>query len=192
MSFAWLDVVVIAFVAISVLVGIFRGLVKEVLSLTSWVLAAFIAYQNGEIAASYLELYIKESMLALAIAYVAVFLIALIGLSVVSYLISRLFNATGMSAIDRSLGSMFGAVRAAAIMGILILIGHFLNLNDQSWWTDSQLLDYFIPVADWITSYLPESIVDKIQHTSTPSAAEAAAVIESTISTDAAATMTTQ
>ncbi len=164
MSFAWLDILVIAFVAISILVGIFRGFVKEVLSLTSWVVAAFIAYRYGETAATYLSPYIKEPMLALGAAYVAVFLVALIGLSIVSYMISRLFSATGISAIDRSVGSVFGAVRAAVILGVLILIGHFLNLNEQSWWKDLQLLEYFEPVAEWIKSYLPDSIVDKITH----------------------------
>ncbi len=170
MSFAWLDIVVIAFVAISILVGIFRGFVKEILSLSSWVLAAFIAYNFGELAASYVTPYISEPTLALAIAYVVVFLLALIAFSIVSYLISKLFSATGMSAIDRSLGSVFGAVRAAVIMGFLILIGHFLNLQEQSWWQDSQLLEYFQPVADWIKSYLPGDVVNKIEHATSTSA----------------------
>lgn len=175
MSFAWLDTVVIAFVTISIWVGIFRGFVKEVLSLTSWVLAVFIAFRfggvvasylapYGELVASYLASYGEEPVWAKPAAYVAVFLVALIALSMISYLINKSFSATGMSVVDRSLGSVFGAVRAAAIMGILILIGHFLNLQEQSWWKDSQLLEYFQPIADWIKIYLPDWVIQKIEH----------------------------
>ncbi len=164
MSLALIDIVLIVFVVISILIGIYRGLVKEILSLGAWALAALAAYRFGVQASAYVKPYIAEPNLALIVAYVAVFLIALIALSIISFMISKLFSASGMSGIDRSLGSVFGALRAAVIIGILILVAHFLTLDSQPWWQESQLIAYFEPVADWIKSYLPESIVQKIDH----------------------------
>lgn len=162
MSLQVLDVLLIIFFSISILIGIYRGLVKEVLSIGSWVLAGLVAFKFGEQAAVFIKPYIKQEPLDLAIAYVGVFIIALILFSIVSHLVSQLFASSGMSGIDRSLGSIFGALRAAVIVAVLVLVGRFMAMDQQQWWTESQLLPHAEPLVEAIKSYLPEDIVKKI------------------------------
>ncbi|MEE9446781.1 MAG: CvpA family protein [Arenicellales bacterium] len=163
MNLAWIDIAVIAFFAISILIGIYRGFVKEILSLGSWVLAALLAFKFGEQAAVYVKPYITQAPLDLAVAYVGVFLISLVAFSIISHIIGQIFSASGMSGIDRSLGSVFGALRAAAVISILILVARFMALDQQQWWLDSEFLVYFEPIVEWIKTYLPEDILKKIE-----------------------------
>ncbi len=163
MNMPWIDIVIIAIFAMSILIGIYRGLVKETLSVASWVLAAFAAFQFGEQASEYIKPYVKQEPLDLAIAYVAVFLVALILFSIISHIISQLFESSGMKGVDRSIGSLFGILRAAAIIVALILVGRFMAMDNQQWWIDSKFIPYFEPLVDWFKSYLPVDIISKIE-----------------------------
>lgn len=163
MNMPLIDIIIIAFFAISILIGVYRGFVKEVLSVTSWVLAAVIAFKFGEQASVYVKPYIKQEPLDLAVAYVAVFLLTLIAFSVISHIISQIFNSSGMTGFDRSLGSLFGALRAAIVIAILIMVGRFMALDNQQWWLDSGFLDYFEPLVEWLKTFIPADIVAKIE-----------------------------
>ncbi len=163
MSLPWIDIAIIALFAISILIGIYRGFVKETLSVVSWGLAAVVAFRYGEQASTYIKPYIPQEPLDLAIAYVAVFLISLIVFSVISHLISQIFDSSGMKGIDRSIGSIFGAIRAAAIIVLLVLVGRFMAMDNQQWWMDSQFIPYFEPLVEWLKSFLPADIISKIE-----------------------------
>ncbi len=162
MIFTAVDLGLIALFVISMLVGIYRGLVKEILSLISWVAAAWVAFVYGPAAAEFVRPYVSQPPLDLAIAYVLVFVAALIVLSIISFLIGKLFSATGLSGIDRTLGMIFGLLRAALVVGAVILVGRFMAFEEHSWWTDAHLLDYFEPVTEWIKTYLPAKISDQL------------------------------
>ena len=163
MNMPWIDLVIIAFFVISILIGIYRGFVKETLSVASWALAAFMAFKFGEQASVYIKPYITQEPLDLAIAYVAVFLVSLIVFAVISHIISQIFASSGMTGIDRSIGSIFGALRAAVILVVLILVGRFMAMDNQQWWLDSQIIPYFEPLVEWFKSFLPVDIIAKIE-----------------------------
>ncbi len=91
------------------------------------------------------------------------FLIALIVFSIIAHIISQLFAATGMTGIDRSIGSIFGAVRAAVIVVVLILVGRFMAMDNQTWWSESQFIPFFEPLVEWFKSFLPADVVTKIE-----------------------------
>lgn len=157
MNFLWIDIAIVAIFAISILVGMYRGFVREILSVLSWVAAAVVAFMYGEMAKDWVNGYVNNPDLALAISYVIIFLAALIVFSIISYLIGRIFSATGMSGIDRSLGTVFGALRAAVIVALVMLVGRFMSFDEHGWWSGSELLAYFEPLADWIHAQLPEN-----------------------------------
>jgi len=163
MNMPWIDIVIIAFFAISILIGVYRGFVKETLSVASWVLAAFVAFRFGEQASVYIKPYVTKEPLDLAIAYVAVFLVSLILFAIISHIISQIFESSGMKGIDRSIGSIFGALRAAVIIVVLILVGRFMAMDNQQWWIDSGFIPYFEPLVEWFKSYLPADIIAKIE-----------------------------
>ena len=163
MNLPLIDIAIFAFFIISILIGIYRGFVKEALSVVAWILAVVAAFAFGELVSVYIQPFIKQEPLNLAVAYVVVFLIAIIILSIVAHIISQLFASFGMKGIDRTMGGIFGIVRAALVVAMLILVGRFMAMDNHQWWTDSSILEYFEPTAEWLKSYLPADVIKKIQ-----------------------------
>jgi len=157
------DIVIIAIVLISLLIGLFRGFIREVLSLLSWVVSLWIAYTYATLGAVYLEPYIDQPPLRVVAAFAGIFIVALILISIVSYLVYRLLSITGISGVDRSLGTLFGVVRGIVIVAVFILGAAFMDFTSQPWWQDSLLVNYFLPVSEFIRSLLPADLADYVK-----------------------------
>jgi membrane protein required for colicin V production len=154
------DIFIIVTLVISLLIGLFRGFIREILSLLSWLGALWLGYAYATLGASYLEPYITQPPLRVVVAFAAIFIVALIGFSIISYLLYRLLSIAGVSGVDRSLGMLFGLVRGFVIVALLILAATFMDFTSQPWWKDSLLVQYFIPVTDLIRSLLPSDIAE--------------------------------
>jgi membrane protein required for colicin V production len=152
------DIVIIVIVVISLGIGLFRGFIREILSLCSWLGALWLGYVYATMGAAYLEPYISQPPLRVVVAFASIFVVALIGFSIVSYLLYRLLSIAGVSGVDRSLGMLFGLVRGFVIVSLLILASTFMDFTSQPWWTNSLLVQYFNPVTDMIRSLLPSDI----------------------------------
>lgn len=161
------DIAIIVVIAISFLIGLFRGFIREILSLFSWLGAIWVAYQYVSQGAQYLEAYIAQPPLRIVVAFAGIFIIALISFSIISYLLYRLLSIAGVSGVDRSLGSLFGLIRGFVIVTLLILAANFMDFSSQPWWKDSLLVDYFKPLTDFVISLLPDNIVAFVKPAST-------------------------
>lgn len=155
---ALVDIAIIVIIVVSVLVGIFRGFIRELLSLVSWVIAAWLAYRFAEPVSAWLAPYIEQPPLRIVAAFIALFLAVLLALSIISYLIHRTFSAVGIGGVDRSLGALFGVVRGVAIIALLVLAARFMAFTEHSWWTEARLVDYFNPLAEMLRSLLPPDL----------------------------------
>ena len=154
------DIAIIAIVIISMLIGIFRGFIREILSLFSWLGALWLAYTYATSGGTYLEPYIDQPPLRVVVAFAGIFICALIAFSIVSYLLYRLLAIAGISGVDRSLGMLFGLLRGIIVVSLLILASVFMDFTSQPWWQDALLVDYFTPVTEFIRSLLPDDIAD--------------------------------
>lgn len=152
------DFAIVAIVLISLLVGMFRGFIREALSLASWIVALWVAYLYATAGATYLEAHINQLPLRVTAAFTAIFVVALIGASVVSHLLCRLFAVSGISGLDRSLGLLFGAGRGALIVAALILAAIFMDMAAQPWWRESLLVAHFTPLTDLLRSLMPQEV----------------------------------
>ena len=152
------DIVIIVIVVISLGIGLFRGFIREILSLCSWLGALWLGYFYATMGAAYLEPYVSQPPLRVVVAFASIFVVALIGFSIVSYLLYRLLSIAGVSGVDRSLGMLFGLVRGFVIVSLLVLAATFMDFTSQPWWTDSLLVQYFNPVTDLIRSLLTPDI----------------------------------
>lgn len=153
------DITIVVIILISLFVGLFRGFIREVLSLFSWIAALWIAYAYAVAGAVYLQPYIDQTPLRVVTAFAGIFVVALILISILSYLIYRILSVAGISGVDRSLGMFFGLLRGIAIVAVLILAATFMNFVSLPWWQGSLLVDYFNPVTDFIQSLLPADII---------------------------------
>ena len=119
-ALAFFDWVLLAVAAVSVLVGLWRGFVFEVLSLAGWVAAWFAAQWASPQLAPHLPVGAPGSALNLAAALAICFVLALMVWSLLARLVRLLIHATPLSIFDRLLGAGFGALRAA-VLGLVVV-----------------------------------------------------------------------
>jgi membrane protein required for colicin V production len=159
------DYFILSIIALSVIIGVWRGFLREALSLTAWVVAFAVGIFFVEDAAAYLTSHVSVPSARLILAFGGLFLATLFVGGVLNILISQVVLRTRLSAIDRGLGSIFGALRAFAIVSVVVLLAGLTPLPGDPWWRQSQLLPYFEPLAIWLRDLLPS---EYLEHFSIP------------------------
>jgi membrane protein required for colicin V production len=115
-TFSWVDWVLLAVLGLSIVVGLWRGLMFEVLSLLGW-LAAYIAAQwFAPLAAPYVPVGAAGSGLNQGAAFAAVFIGALVVWGLSARLVRLLVHATPLNVVDRALGAGFGLLRGGVLL----------------------------------------------------------------------------
>ncbi|MEM7079834.1 MAG: CvpA family protein [Pseudomonadota bacterium] len=144
---AGLDILLGIVIVLSAAIGLVRGLVKEVLSLVSWLLAFVIAlYFAGQLASMLPASWGGESI-RYGIAFVGLFVITLIATGIAQWLISLLITSTGLSGTDRLLGFLFGSVRGV-VVAVVLLMGLREVAADAPWWEASRLRAPLLSLED--------------------------------------------
>jgi membrane protein required for colicin V production len=160
-DFNWVDAVLLAALLVSILVGLWRGIVFEVLSLAGWV-AAFVAAQLwGEEVARWLPVGTPGSALNHGVGIAATFLAALIVWGIGTRIVRMLVRATPLSGIDRVLGSVFGVARAI-VLGLAVATVVLMTPAARS--ADWQR-SYSGPwLTRWVMSLKPMLPADVVRH----------------------------
>lgn len=110
------DLGVLGVLAVSALLGVARGFVRELLGVGAWIAAAYAALLYGPALVPFAERTIGNPDLADPAAYIAVFLGVLIVLSIAANLIGRAVRFSLLGGLDRVLGAVFGLARGAALV----------------------------------------------------------------------------
>ena len=134
---------------VSALISLMRGFVKEALSLVIWVVAGMVAWLFGGSLAHYFSPYIQSESLQVVAACAALLVATLIAGAVISFILSRLIQATGLSGTDRFLGIFFGAARGALLVAGGVGLMDLSPLVREPAWRDSALIPHFLLVANW-------------------------------------------
>lgn len=132
------DYGVIVILLASLALGMWRGLIGEVLALLAWVLAVLAAWQFGAEVGGLITAIADPGMRVLA-GYALVFVGVLIVLGLVRLAIRGLLKALGLSAVDRVLGVFFGVARGLLIVLVLVAIGGMTSAPKQPWWAEARL-----------------------------------------------------
>jgi membrane protein required for colicin V production len=134
---AVVDWVVMAVLAVSVLLGLWRGLVYEVLSVLNWVAAFVLAQWLAPRAAELMPLGHAGEAIRYAAGFVVVFIGALFLGGLVAWLAKKVIAAAGLAPVDRVLGAAFGVVRGTVIVLAVAVLVHLTGLKNSGWWTES-------------------------------------------------------
>ena len=164
MAIAWIDVVIISLIALSAILSLFRGFVKEALALISWLVALWVAMAFYEEFAVWLSQWITVPSAQKVTAFGVLFVCVLLLGAMVNYLAGKLVDKTGLTGTDKMLGVVFGVARGAVIVAILVLLAGLTPLPQDPWWQDSQFLGYFEDLAVWMRDFLPSEIADNISY----------------------------
>ncbi|MBV7486301.1 CvpA family protein [Bordetella sp. BOR01] len=152
------DFVVMAILAVSGLLGLLRGLLKEVLSLMAFVLAFIAAIWWGPTVYGWLEAYIETAMLRMGVAYAAVFIVVLLGVGLVNMTLAALIRTTGLTPADHGLGAIFGLARGLLIVLVLVALGGYTPLPQEPWWQDAMFSHSATEAVKQVKLWLPPSL----------------------------------
>jgi len=144
------DWIIVAIVAISGLISLWRGFVREALSLVIWIAATSIALFFSDLLSGHLAVWIDTPSLRKVAAFVILFVATLIVGGLISHIIAALVKMTGLTGTDRVLGMVFGVSRGLLIvLALLILVPPIVPINQDLWWTESSLIPHFLMMQDW-------------------------------------------
>lgn len=168
------DYAIIAILAVSAVVGIVRGFLREAIALATWIAALIVAWRYSAVLEPYLGGLLSEPTVRLwtsrAILLVAVLLVgAGIGALAVHLVRTSLFSGT-----DKFLGFLFGLLRGLVIFAVLVIFCQTLRLDGERWWRRSTLLPYGEDIAGVVRSLVGEALERRAVRRSEPAAALAA------------------
>jgi membrane protein required for colicin V production len=150
------DYAVLAVTGFSVLLGVLRGLSREVIALAAWVIAFVAAGALGDDVAPLLAQQITDESWRMLAAVVAVFFAALIVMSLIAMMVSRLIKSAGLGVEDRALGGIFGLTRGLMVVLTMVLLAGFTALPRQPVWKDAMLAAPLVKLAQAAKQWLPQ------------------------------------
>ena len=145
----WVDIGLAAFLALSVVVGLMRGFVFELLSLVGWFAAFFAGRWLASMLQPYIHVGVPGSTLNYGVTFAVVFLIALVLWSLGARLVRALIRATPLSPLDRLLGAGFGLLRGLVVLLLVAAVVAVSPMAKAAAWQRSQ-------GAVWLTALLQE------------------------------------
>ena len=116
------DIIVIAVVALSTLIAFLRGFVREMLTVGSWIGAALVTIYGFPIVQGRFEQWISNKLAAHVVCGAALFIGSLIVFSILSNFLARFVRGSALTAVDRSLGLLYGLVRGAVLVSLAYMI----------------------------------------------------------------------
>jgi membrane protein required for colicin V production len=154
----WTDYIILAVLGLSVLIGLWRGLISEVLALAVWAAAFWVAWTFGPAVSAHFEHTISLPSARVIVGYGICFVAVLILGALVRLAIARLVESTGLSGTDRLLGMLFGLARGVLLVTLLVFLLGFTAFTRDPWWRDSQLLPQFQGMAAWLGQHVPDDV----------------------------------
>jgi membrane protein required for colicin V production len=152
------DYIVLAILGVSALLGLLRGLIKEVLSLIAYAAAFMAAIWWGPRVSLWITSYIDNDLLRTAAAYAAVFIVTLLLVGLVNITLGSLIQKTGLTPADHGLGMLFGCLRGALIVVVLVALAGYTELPKEAWWRDARLSGTAVKAVLQIKQILPPSL----------------------------------
>ncbi|MEF9942984.1 MAG: CvpA family protein [Burkholderiaceae bacterium] len=153
-----IDWFIVGLVALSTLVGLGRGMVRELLALAGWAVAVFLALHFAAPVGEWLPIESLGPLVRTLIAAVLIVMASLLGAAVVGALLRSLMVAAKLSMEDRVLGGVFGLVRGVVVIAALVFFAGLSSAPAQGWWHDSIVLPRVEAGVQWILPWLPEPI----------------------------------
>jgi membrane protein required for colicin V production len=159
----WVDFVIIGILALSAVIGLARGLIREVLSLAIWVVAVFAAWTFHRPLADQLTPWLSTPSVRIGVAFIVLVLVVLILGAILGQLLTTLVDKTGLTGTDRLLGVVFGAARGALLVALLVYLAALTPIPEDPWWAQSRLIGHFQTLADRLLAMIPPELAAKLK-----------------------------
>jgi uncharacterized membrane protein required for colicin V production/cell division septation protein DedD len=141
MAFNQVDIVILIITVLSSAFGLWRGLIKEVLSLLTWIAALLVSRVYSEPLAGWMTGMIENDGIRYVSAFAILFFIVMMFGTFLNSLLSKLLSVTGLKLADRLLGAGFGVARGVIIVLVIMFIASMF-VSETELWQQSQLVPY--------------------------------------------------
>ena len=138
------------------LLGAWRGLVYEVLSVLGWALSFYAAYYYAPVVAGMLPMQASSEPVRYAAAFVLIFVAAIFAAGLLAFLLKKLVAAIGLRPIDRTLGAAFGVVRGVILLLAMTVVMDMTALKTSTWWQESKGAPLLSVTLKGLKPMLPE------------------------------------
>ncbi len=147
----WLDYVLLSIGLISLIIGIIRGLAREVISVLTWIVAFAVSVFFADTLALALGKFIKSTDVAQLTSFILLFVLVLIIGGLINYIVGRVIDHSGLSFTNRMGGLIFGLLRAALIILFIVFIITNTALQEKDFFKHSKVTYWFQDVSVWMT-----------------------------------------
>ncbi len=159
-----LDIAIVAILVLSLLLGVWRGFVREVFSLAGWVLAFLAANAVAAPIGDALPTSIARPEVRVLIAFVVVFVFTLSATALAAMLVSKLFKAAGLGGVDRTLGGLFGLARGVVILLAITIAAGLTALPKHPLWKESVGAGMLTRTVLQLKSWLPPRLESRLRY----------------------------
>lgn len=149
------DWILLAVLGVSVLLGLWRGLVREVISLAGWIAGFWIAQAWAPEAGAWLPLQGASEVLRYLAGFISVFLVVLIASVLLGWMISKMVSAVGLGLVDRFMGGVFGGLRGVVLLLTLAVVVSLTPVHTAPWWTGSPVAQSLVHGLQTLKPVLP-------------------------------------
>ena len=159
-----LDYAFVGLLALSTAWGVWRGLVREVISLAGWVLAFIAANFLAEPLADALTGFISNPDLRAIVAFVAIFVVVLTLVTLAAIALSKALKSTGLRGLDRTLGGLFGLARGVLIAVLFAVVAGLTSLPQNPMWKASWSGPMLGRTVEQLTPWLPPALAGRLRY----------------------------
>ena len=152
----FVDYILIAIVGLSMVLSLWRGFVREVISLIGLVLAFLAASRLSGRAGDYLGQWIDNATIADGAGFAIVFVIVMLIVGLIGAVIRKLVDIADLTATDRTLGIFFGAARGMLLIALAFLVYTTISKPNSPWLKNSMLTPYAMELGDMLGGVIPE------------------------------------
>ena len=157
LHFTLVDIAFFAILVISALLGIWRGLVREIFALIAWVAASWLAYHYATwLAKEWLGGVPGGEMTQLALGFVILFIVTMIICALIGRFLAKLMQQAGLSPMDRFLGFAFGLLRGLLVVVVISSLLTLTSVTQTTEWRKAWSLPAIELLTGMARAWLPD------------------------------------
>lgn len=157
------DYAVLGVLTLSAVVGMWRGLVSEIIALLAWVAALFAAWRYASQLAPLLAGAVSDPAWRHVAAFALIFVAVLIVAALLRFLLRELLKAVGLGTADRLFGAMFGLARGLALALAVVMVGGLIGISREPWWSNALFAPPLETAVIAAKPWLPDVVATKIR-----------------------------
>lgn len=158
----WVDYAISVLVIVSAFFGLMRGFVKEAFALLTWLAAIGVGMYYSRDFAVLLQSTISFPTARMMTAFALLFFSTLILGGLISFILNHLVEKSGLTGADRLIGMVFGFMRGAVLIALLVLLAGVTHLPEKTWWKQAVLIPPFQSFAIWLKDHIPSDLAGYI------------------------------